>query len=586
MRQSHAIAFLLAITVPVFASAEVKYTVTPMPDAGKLKVEMTFVSNAGAQELQMPNWSPGAYFLGSPGKNVADLQVADPTNEVVKVDHPADNSWKFTLTSAGTVTVNYTVPGQFSEGAMHYSGPTTYLYIVGRKEEACRLTLNTPKDWKIAVGLDSVGASYTMYSAPDYDVLADNPVSMGDFVELSYTSAGKPMTIAMRGKQRKEVDKNKIISVCKKITDGQAAFFGGHPFSKYVWHFSVTPAQDGGGGLEHLSSTQISLAKGVGPRVTRVLAHEFFHLWNVKRIRSEVLGPFDYTQLPKTGALYWLEGTTDYYASLLCYRDGVLGRDAFIADLIENTTSVRNNAARLKVSPYDSSMRVGETNEGRGNSNGYEISYYNLGWLVGLCLDIEIRDKTGGKKSLDDVTRALWDICKDDKPGFKEDEIRKQCIRFGGSSMGAFFDRVVMKAGELPLEEQMAKVGYKLYGEKQAYNDMGFEMRPSFGSRDVRLARVSEAAGLTGLKDRDVLVRFGDHALDSVTDRSPVGATQDWINALKPGDKVTVVVKRDDAEVTAHLVVTTSYRTIWKVDEIADASKKAIDLHNGWLAHR
>lgn len=583
MRQARALTVFLAIFFSGFALGEVKYSITPLPEVGKLKVEMSYMANAGANELQMPNWSPGAYFLGAPGKNVSDFTLVADIGGTLTIDHATDNSWKFSLIEKQPVRVTYTVPVQFSEGAMHYSGPPTYLYIVGRKEEACRLTLNTPNEWKIAVGLDAVGGSYKVYKAPDYDVLADNPVTMGDFVELSYTSHNKPITIAMRGKPRFDVDKNKIINVCKKITDGQGDFFGGHPFSKYVWHFSVTPAQDGGGGLEHLSSTQISLAQGVGPRVTRVLAHEFFHLWNVKRIRSEVLGPFDYTKLPKTGALYWLEGTTDYYASLLCYRDSVLGRDAFIGDLIENTTAVRNNSARLRISPFESSMKVGESNEGRGNSNGFEISYYNLGWLVGLCLDIEIRDRTGGKKSLDDVERALWDLCKDNKPGFKEDEIRKQCIKIGGSEMGTFFDSAVMKAGELPLEEQLAKAGYKLYSEKQAYNDIGFEMRPSFGSREVRVVRLKDAAALTGLKENDVLVRFGDNILESVTDRSPTSAVQAWINALKPGDKVGVVVKRDGVEVSANLEVTTSFRTIWKVEEVADATKKELDLRNGWL---
>ncbi|MCH8978030.1 MAG: M61 family metallopeptidase, partial [Armatimonadetes bacterium] len=390
----------VAVAAASLSSAEIRYAVTPMPDEGRLQVEMSFDASAGPFEVQMPNWSPGAYMLREMGRNVSELTATDGAGNPLTVVHPADNSWKASLSTAGRVTITYSVRGQMSEGAMHYSGPPTYLYVVGRKEEACRLKLKTPRGWKIAIGLDAIGDSYFDYTAPDYDVLADNPVTMGDFVELRYTSHGKPITIAMRGAPRNEVDRDRIIQVCKDITDGQGDFFGGLPFNKYIWHFSINPGQDRAGGLEHLSSTQIGLAQGIGPRSIRVLAHEFFHLWNVKRIRSRVLGPFDYTELPETGALYWLEGVTDYYASLLTFRDGVLGESAFLGDLVSNTTAVRNNEARLEVSPYESSMRVAETNDGRGNSNGYQISYYSYGWVTGLCLDLELRDRTDDDNEL------------------------------------------------------------------------------------------------------------------------------------------------------------------------------------------
>lgn len=457
------LAALLLSLASGLSLAEVKYTVLPLPEQNRLKVQVDFESKAGALEVQMPNWAPGAYILSMPGRNVQDFVWKVGASEVTS-EKVGENTWKANLAQAGTSGITYTVPCQLSSGAMHFSGPPTYVYVVGRKEESCRLTLNVPEGWKIAVGLDGSGKVYT---APDYDVLADNPVTLGDFVELSYSSLGKPHTIAMRGAPREQIDKDKIVKVCKHISEAQADFFGGLPYSKYVWHFNVTPGQDGGGGLEHLSSTQITLAQGIGPRSVRVLSHEFFHLWNVKRIRSKVLGPFDYTALPKTGALYFLEGTTDYYASLLLTRYGWFDDKVFYGDLISNTSAVRGNAARLEVSPYESSMRVGEASNGRGNSNGWRISYYNLGWLVGLVLDIELRARTNGRRSLDDVTRALWDLCKNDKPGFEEDEIRKQCIRFGGQAMGEFFDRVVMRPGELPLEEQLAKVGLKLLENKE-----------------------------------------------------------------------------------------------------------------------
>ena len=578
MRLLASVALLLFVAA---SQAEIRYTVTPMPEQGKLDVRMSFEAKVGPIELQMPNWSPGAYVFSAPGKNVTDFGIVGQRGTAFEIQHPADNSWK-TDAVGGTMTVEYTVPALVDNGAMHFSGPSTYLYIVGRKEESCRLTVNVPPDWKIAVGLDGAGNDGKDFKARTYDVLADNPVTMGDFIEYTYTSFGRPVTIALRGQYRSNVDKDRIISVCKGITDAEGDFFGGAPFSKYVWHFAVTPASDGGGGLEHLSSTQISLARGVGPRSVRVCAHEFFHVWNVKRIRAKVLGPFDYTQLPKTGALYWLEGVTDYYASLLTFRYGLLDEEAFKGDLVNNLTAVRANEARLRVSPYDSSLRVSDTNNGLGNSNGYEISYYNLGWLVGLCLDIEIRSRTGGKKSLDDVERALWRQCKDDKPGFEEGDIRKHVVEVGGEAMGPVFDSLVMKPGEMPLETELAKVGFQLTHEDVPLVDVGFDMSPAFRSTDVRVVRVRESAKAAGLRADDVIVSIngtlvtGDTGLAAMTKANQVVAT------LKAGQSATVRVRRGGQEQNLIVTPVMSKRTTWHLTDVANGDRDMLSLRNGW----
>jgi predicted metalloprotease with PDZ domain len=571
-----ALALPLVLALCALGAAEVRYTVQPMTAANKLKVQMSFETKAGTLELHMPNWSPGYYVLIENGQNVADLSVTDSSGRAVTLVHPAAHSWTGTV-AAGRLTVEYTVPVQLIADSMHYSGPTTYLYIVGRKEEPCRLTLDTPKDWKIAVGLEQVGDNYRVYRAPDYDTLADNPVTMGDFIELSYSSHGKPHTIALRGAPRANVDREKILRVCKEISDGQGDFFGGLPFDKYVWHFNVTPGSDGGGGLEHLTSTQISLAQGVGPRSISVCAHEYFHLWNVKRIRSRVLGPFDYTKLPRTGALYWLEGVTDYYASLLSMRYGPLGEADFLQDIVENTQAVRSNPARLTVSPYDSSLRVGEANNGRGNSNGYEISYYNLGWLVGLVLDIELRSRSGGLRSLDDAMRVLWQMCKDGRPGFEEGEIRSLMLQLGGPTMGDYFDKVVMRPGELPLEEQLAKIGLKLEAVERSYTDVGFDVGPMQGGTGVRVTRVRQAINQAVQQGDEVIAINGSQVKGSSTQELMASANA-AIATLKANVAATMTVKRGERVLDVTFTPRTATVTNWRVQDVAegDAAKLAL----------
>jgi predicted metalloprotease with PDZ domain len=324
-------------------------------------------------------------------------------------------------------------------------------------------------------------------------------------------------------------------------------FFGGSvPYDRYVWHFAVNVGADGAGGLEHLSSTEISMANGVGPGTVGVYAHEFFHLWNVKRIRSLPLGPFDYTTMPQTGALWWLEGVTDYYAHTLLGRYGWFGNnerqanpiDKMYATLVTNVTGVRAVQDRFNISPYDSSFRVRDAANGQGNSNGYLVSYYNTGWLCGLCLDIEILSQSNGKHSLDDVERALFNECKNNQPGFQEDQIRKLCVKYGGSALGDAYDTFIMKPGELPVEVQLAKIGYDLKDIDEPYGKVPFILGPSPDDRAMKVL----SSDIPGLKIGDLVTRV--NAVDLNSDqvnalrRSYAGLTRN----AKSGDKWTLAV--------------------------------------------
>jgi predicted metalloprotease with PDZ domain len=555
---------------------EIRYLVAPIGDDTRVKVTMKFEAEPGPIELQMPDWSPGAYDLAFHGRKVSDFQWLDAAGAPIAFRHDRDDTWSGTLAKAGETTLEYTVPAHFEAGALHFGGPSTYLYVVGRKEEPCRLSLGLPPGWKVAVGLDPVGASPTEYAAPDYDVLADSPVTAGDFIDLHYTSHGKPMTIALRGDLRAKVDPDKIVKLCQTVSDCEGDFFGELPFHKYVWHCMVFGSEDGGGGLEHLSSTQIALAQGVGPLAARVCAHEFFHLWNVKRIRSKPLGPFDYTKLPRTGALYWLEGVTDYYASLFLTRSGYLGEEAFLKDLADNVRRARSNPARLEVSPYESSLRVGEANDGLGNGGGWRVSFYELGWLAGLCLDVDLRVRTNGARSLDDVELALWSLCKDGRPGFEEGEIERQYVRAGGS--GEFFEKVVMKPGEMPVEEALERLGLHLERSEQTFVDKGFDTSTTVGSPKISVDSPRPFATAAGLAENDVLLEVNGHAVLAATMRESLAKMGEAMGEVKAGDALRLKVDHAGVEKEITITAVTASSPVFKVvaDEPADATRLAL----------
>ncbi len=589
--------FVLAAT----ASAEIDYRVNLLPSPGTLHVIIHLSHSEKGTRLQLPNWGPGGYVIRDASKSVQSLKATDGQGNVLAIDMQVEHATKkyqdgtemkvvenpittWTVAPAKDTIVEYDINSAPVDGTMHYSGPSTYLYAVDRRKEKCKLELGLPAGWAAYLGLDEAGTN--AFTAKDYDTLADNPVTAGGADGLtvdSYLSRGKTHWIVMRGVARAKVDRANLLKACKFVSDSETDFFGAKaPYNKYIWHFSVNDAADGAGGLEHLSSTQISLAAGVGPRAVSVLAHEFFHLWNVKRIRSAPLGPFDYTKLPQTGAIWWLEGVTDYYAYTILHRYGWTDDNAYFATASSNMQIVARNPAHLQVSPNDSSMRVDESNGGHGNSNGYLISYYNLGWIAGMSLDLELRSRTGGKHTLDDVELALWDMCKDGKPGFAEGEIRKQYVRFGGD--GATYDRIVMQPN-MPVAEALAKAGLQVVTKSESYVEIGFAAGGGPGSTGLSVNTVRGPAE-GKLKTRDQILAVNGTALVGDNGRALASSFAVATRDAVAGKVIKLTIKRGDETMEVEVTPTTASREVITLDRVANPTPEQKKLADAWLARK
>lgn len=569
--------------LPAIATAEIHYTVRANPEQETLTVRVEVPDARQGVKFQIPNWAPGSYRLVDNFRQVKDLKATDGGGRSLEIDTVMTETQKaygdgearrtannaictWSVEPADKVIIEYTLTSRVLDGTMHWAGPSTYIYIVDRIKEPCRLKVESPENWPAYVGLDSIGRSHTEFFAPDYDVLADNPVTMGNVLVDEYVSRGKTHTIVLRGQPKAEVDRTYLLKACQAVTEFQTDFFGAYaPYNKYVWHFNVTDSVDGAGGLEHLSSTTISLASGVGPGAFSVISHEFFHLWNVKRIRAKVLGPFDYTKLPETGTLWWMEGVTDYYAHLLPFRYKWTSEADFLADAASNIASIRRSAGLQLVSPHESSIRVGEASNGRGNSNGYQISYYTLGWVCGLLLDIELIDRTQGRHRLDDVTMALWEMTKDDQPGFEEDEIRKQLIRYGGAGMGKVYDDIIMTKGDKRIEDYLARAGLRLTQVRVPGVDFGFTAPANAQNGMIiqRLTRPSEA-----VKSGDKIVMFGGEKIEG-SRRRQMEAFERARAKAQPGVAIPVRVIRGDQTLDAQIVPEFASRVVTRVEKIA-----------------
>ncbi len=539
---------------------------------------MSAAANADKSDAKIPNWAPGAYVLANFAQGVHDLKAYANDLSELKVEKVKDNDWRIDTQKGKPFKVVYFVNVPAANEIIHFSGPSTYLYIEGRKNEKCSVTMTLPDGWKLATGLDPSGRGPMEFSAPNYDVLIDNPVTAGKFESDTYVVEGKTHTLAYRGAAVAKLDRAKVTAVCKQITEICSKFFGGLPYKRYVWHFNVFDAPDGGGGLEHLCSTQISLSSGFGPGAQHVCAHEFFHLWNVKRIRSSVLGPFEYDFLPKTGALWWLEGVTDYYSALLLYRCGHFDEKWFWEEAMRNINAFRSNAERFNVSIYDASFRVGEANDGRGNSSGYKQNYYNAGWVAGLCLDLEIRAQSANRNSLDSIELALWNMCRDGKPGFSEMEIRRLCKLYGGEVVQRLYDQWIALPGDIQIEDALAKAGYQIVSRKEDYAGLGIEYRPDPDRKGVRVIRASGPSE-GKLMPNDLIVSIGNQQLAGLTPRG-ISAVFDSVSANKPVH--VVAVRKDGQQVSVDLVPALYTRDVKLVTDLPRISDEQKAVRTDW----
>ncbi len=604
MRAAPALLSLLA-SAPLAgtAFATIDYRVTLVgadAPAQSLKVQMTFDAK-GRTVVKMPKWAPGAYVYSNPARSVSDVSASSlgTAGRRLTVERVGENGWA--IDARGPVVLTYSVPTAVSDGSVHYSGPATYLYVDGRKEERTRLTLDVPKAYDVAVGLVP-RRDDRHYEAPDYDTLADNPVTMGAFLKDAYMVRGKLHIVAMRGKAKSDVDRARLVKACRFVTETEGDLFGGLPYDRYVWHFNVNDRPDGAGGLEHLSSTEISLASGVGPRAVSVLAHEFFHLWNVKRIRSAPLGPFDYDTLPQTGALWWLEGVTDYYAHTLLPRYGWWTKEDLYRDVAGNLRSVRARPERLKVSPYDASFRVRDAANGRGNSNGFGVSYYDTGWLVGMILDLAIIDGSNGRESLDSVEKTLWsDYRRNPKRGFAEGRIGELVARYGGREAGALYDSVVNRPGELPVEAALARAGLGLREvETTTPRIVGLPLTPNLdagtavvGSPPPGRNAPSEGtpADASGAPAGTKVESVNGVSLAGKTYRAQADAIAAALKTLKIGEKAKVVILLTTGGIDSRTeefldVVGRTTRSV-QVVETLNPTKRQLEVRRLWMSkHR
>ena len=429
---------------------------------GRIPLDVTWTilaPPAGSMVIACPRWTPGSYRLRDFPERIDELS-ARIDGEQVRVERLRLDAWLVPTGDTDRVEIRYRVwlketdrfmlPGN-KRRALTYEGPQVYLYIRQLTNIPCHVKFVLPAGYSVASGLRR--AEDGGYFAANYDQLADCPVKLGEFQTFDFEAAGARIEVVVDGPGEIEFEYpiEDWLGRIREIVETQAEIFGGLPFPRYVFLFTAVPGAAGGGGLEHLNSTCI----GVSARALRrnpgtgigTAAHEFFHLWNVKRIRPAALGPFDYSRPVRTRGLWLAEGVTSYYAQVTLHRMRIRAGEspdrvlpAFAERMRRAIQTLEANPARFHVGSTDSSEQMWEQKPA-----DRFINYYGSGLVLGFLLDAEIRTASDNRRSLDDFMRTLLAFCEGQGRGYHDDELPMLLATVAGheSSWRDWLDRHV-----------------------------------------------------------------------------------------------------------------------------------------------
>ena len=454
------------------------YTVRfPAPETHLAEVEATIpTGKRAAIELMMPVWSPGFYRVEDYASRVQSLFACTTDGKTLTVTQPNKNRWRIATNGAASVLVSYKLlctgrsvtANWVGEDLLVLNGGAAFITLVEQARRPHEIRLELAAKWKRAMsGLEAApGGNPNHFRAADYDTLVDTPIVAGDLSVREFEVAGSKHQLVDAGDYKKW-DGQRGAQDLEKIVRATRQYWGLLPFKRYVF---LNVFRQGGGGLEHSNSTLLTSSPNMTTPTLRWLSfvsHEYFHAFNVKRLRPVELGPFDYERPPNTSSLWISEGLTTYGADLVIARAGLGNTKDFLSLLSGNITSLQNSPGRLKQTLEQASLDVwssGTSGVGRDTQN--LVSYYVKGPVVGFLLDAKIQRATSGRKSLDDVMRLALKRFGGAR-GFTAEQFRKTAEDVAGIDLKEAFRIWLASTEELDYSEALDWFGLRFAEDNQ-----------------------------------------------------------------------------------------------------------------------
>ncbi|MDB5226774.1 MAG: peptidase [Bacteroidota bacterium] len=568
---------------------QLKYILSfPEPHTHYVQVIMQ-ISNisAASLNLKMATWTPGSYLIREFQKNI-DYVEATINGKTSRVEKTNKNTWKIDTENAENIIVQYAVYSfEYSvrtnfvdDSHALINGASTFLFLENFENIGSEIKIEPHPSWKnISTSLNSIDNNKWTRISQSTDELIDSPIEIGNHISHFFEVENIPHELAMYGKSNCDIEK--LIADLKKVIAEEIKLFGSHPCDHYV--FIIHHTDNNFGGLEHLYSSvnqvpRWSYDQKKYQQVISLLAHEYFHLWNVKRIRPMSLGPFDYENENYTTLLWFFEGITSYYDDYLCYRAGITSKNDYIDILEKNLNTVLNmpgiEVQTLAESSFDTWIKYYRKNE---NSNNSQISYYTKGAIIGIIFNFIILDATNGEKSLDDVMKTLYDrFLNQPERGITENNLLEISNAVSGIDFAPYFNKYIHAPGLPDIEIYFELAGIELKDINEQENIfLGMSTEWKDGKLFVTELDKNYGAFGGGINILDEIVFIDDF-------RTMKDFTKLYANKI-PGDTVNMIVARQGAIKTLNITLTVDKRKHFNLIFPQNISERKTVILNRWL---
>ncbi len=566
------------------ARAEIRYSVSlAHPEQHLFHVTLEVPDVQDHVDLQMAAWD-ALYQIRDFSSHVQRVS-ASVNGQSAPVEKLDKLTWR--VAGNGTVKVSYdtfwddTGPFNSQLNTEHaFINPAMILlYALGRRQEICSVELwDVPAGWNVGSAIGGVtnstgGGGFISIKAPGFDALADNPIELSHFESFTIRDVSPPVHVVIHGDNYKKGD---VENALRKICAYETRLMEGAPYPEYTFIFHIgTAAAGSGGGMEHANSTAIYIPSG--EFLANVSAHEFFHLWNVKRIRPAALEPIDRTREMYTRSFWFAEGVTNTYASYTLARTGIWSKQEFLQDLGSQITELESRPADHWQSAEQSSLDAWLEKYALYNQPQNSISYYTKGQVLGFLLDIVIRDRTDNQHSLDDLLRAMnTDFARMGKFYRDSVDIRLEAEKLTGGSLSEFFDDYVAAAKPLPYSELFARAGLELRSHESVRATLGFLPQREPGAPwSVIAVDADSPAARDGLLVGDEILRWNGGDVPRRPER--------WAGQQKPGEVLHLRVRRSEEEKPLDIHLGEVREKFFQVVDLPNADERARHVRDGIL---
>ncbi|HYX14712.1 MAG TPA: M61 family metallopeptidase [Nostoc sp.] len=538
-------------------------------------------------DLKLPVWTPGSYLVREYAKNLQDFE-AFAEGKPLPLQKISKNHWQVDKKDVSELTVRYRIfANELSVRTNHldathgyFNGAALFFRITGWENQPIRVTIVLPRpEWQVTTALPPVVEEKNTFLAGDFDTLVDTPFEIGCHQLYNFEVLGKPHELAIWGQGNFQAQQ--IIADIQKIIQVEAQMFGGLPYQRYV--FLLHLFSQAFGGLEHKDSCSLIYqrfgfrAQDKYNRFIQLVAHEFFHLWNVKRIRPKALEVFDYDQENYTPSLWFCEGTTSYYDLLIPLRAGIYDVQSYLNNLGKEITRYEMTPGRkiqtVSESSFDAWIKLYRPDANSGNS---QISYYLKGEMVSLLLDLLIRSTHNNQRSLDDVMLKMWQQFGQDEIGYTPEQLQEVIESVAGIDLTDFFKRYIDNTDDLPFNQYLEPFGLQVVADQQEEPYLGVRINTENGREIVKFVETGSPAQVGGIDAGDELL-----AIDGI--KVTAGGLSDRLKDYQPNDKIEVAVFHQDELRTYSIILASPHPTRYQVKPVEHPNSTQEQNFAGWL---